>query len=264
MKKGCHTGMTVCLLAGAFLFFCGMNGCGALNTVSSINSNMVPVSGNTFEMGCSPGDALCYSDESPRHSVTLSPFEIGRYEVTQGQWKAVMGGNPSSHDDCGDNCPVENVSWEDVQTFLDALNLRTGSSYRLCTEAEWEYAARAGTETRWYCGDNESCLDDIAWYFDNSFDAGDTSQHPVGQKAPNAWDLYDMIGNVWEWVNDWQGDYSASSVTDPTGPESGSERVVRGGAWTFQTSHCRSSARYDYAPSYDGSFLGFRLCRSPE
>jgi len=210
-------------------------------------------------MGCTPGDAECDSDESPRHSVTLSSFEIGRYEVTQGQWKAVMDRNSSYFDTCGDNCPVESVSWDDTQTFITTLNDQTGQNYRLCTEAEWEYAARAGTETRYYCGDNESCLDDIAWY-DGEIHEG---TYDVGQKIPNLWGLYDMSGNVWECVNDWYSDtyYSVSPTDDPAGPVSGSKRVYRGGSWGDYDRYCRASSRFCNPTSYHPYWLGFRLCR---
>ena len=219
---------------------------------------MVFISGGTFQMGCTPEDAECYSNESPRHSVTLSSFEIGKYEVTQGQWEEVMGSNPSYFDTCGDNCPVEQVSWNDTQKFIITLNSQTGQSYRLCTEAEWEYAARAGTETKWYCGNDESCLDNIAWYSYNS----ERKTHPVGTKSSNAWGLYDMSGNVYEWVEDWFDYYSSNSVTDPAGPVSGSYRVLRGGSGVYGARLCRSAHRSNGSnPSHTSSHLGFRLCR---
>jgi len=258
MEKAYRRLITICLLISSFIFFCGINACERLDTVESINRNMVSISDGTFQMGCTPGDTECFPDESPRHSVTLTSFEIGKYEVTQGQWEEVMGSNPSYFDTCGDNCPVEKVSWNDAQTFITDLNSQTGQSYRLCTEAEWEYAARAGTETKWYCGDDESCLDNIAWYSDNSGD----KTHPVGTKSPNAWDLHDMTGNVWEWVNDgYSSDYySESPPTDPTGPVSDSHRVIRGGSWDGNAMRCRSADRR-YRPSIGRSNLGFRLCR---
>lgn len=220
---------------------------------------MVSISAGTFMMGCTPGDTECYPDESPRHSVTLSSFEIGKYEVTQGQWEEVMGSNPSDHNTCGDDCPVEQVSWDDVQTFITELNSQTGSSYRLCTEAEWEYAARAGTETKWYCGDIETCLSGIAWYETNS----GFVTHPVGQKSANTWGLYDMTGNVWEWVYDRYGDnyYNVSPTTNPTGPVSGADRVFRGGSSFNPSMHCRSAIRGYTTQSNDDSDLGVRLCR---
>ena len=170
-----------------------------------------------------------------------------------------MGSNPSTGYDVETYFPVYYVSWNDVQDFIDELNSLAGQSYRLCTEAEWEYAARAGTTTTWYCGDDESCVNDIAWHtFGNSF-----STHRVGQKEPNAWGLYDMSGNVAEWVQDWYatGYYAISPTTDPQGPSSGEWRVNRGGTWGGSPLDCRSSSRGAIMPDFDyGNGLGFRLC----
>ena len=262
MQKSYQRLITTSLLISFFIFFCGVDGCEQLNTVESINDNMVSIPGGTFMMGCTPEDTDCDSDEFPRHSVTLSSFEIGRYEVTQGQWETVMGSNPSYFDTCGDDCPVEQVSWDNTQTFISELNSQTGLSYRLCTEAEWEYAARAGSETKWSCGDDASCLGDIAWYDANS---GEIS-HPVGQKNPNVWGLYDMSGNVWEWVNDWYDAdyYDVSPTTNPKGPVTGSNRVYRGGSWYYPARICRSAFRLSIFPSTGIAIsgpLGFRLCR---
>jgi len=232
---------------------------GELNTVASINDNMISISGGTFLMGCRPEDTECHSYESPQHSVTISAFKIGRYEITQGQWEAVMESNPSSFPSCGDNCPVNAVSWDDIQEFITELNAQTGLNYRLPTEAEWEYASRAGTTTKWYCGDDESCVNDIAWYDDNS----DQAINLVGQKNPNAWGLYDMSGNVSEWVQDWYsyGYYSISPLTDPTGPASGSDRVKRGGSWSHNASYIRSANRNISSSDIRYPNLGFRLSR---
>ena len=164
-----------------------------------------------------------------------------------------MGSNPSYFDACG-RCPVEEVSWHDAQDFISRLNAGEGGEvYRLPTEAEWEYAARAGTT-----GDRYGNLDGIAWYGDNS----GRQPHPVGGKAPNAWGLYDMLGNVVEWVGDWHGDYPGSSVTDPRGPGSGSSRVLRGGCWFGNARHSRVSNRNLSAPGVHYDFLGFRLVRT--
>ena len=209
-------------------------------------------------MGCSPGDRGCRSDESPRHTVTISAFKMSAYEITQGQYEEVRGGNPSSFKECGSNCPVENVNWDYVQNFIEELNSLTGKNYRLPTEAEWEYAARAGTTTKWYCGDDPSCVDDIAWWFGNA----ELKTHPVGQKQANAMGLYDMIGNVKEWCSDWYDSdyYDISPSTDPQGPASTSVRVDRGGGSNSVARSCRSThRRYGY-PSYGTSSLGFRLC----
>ncbi len=210
---------------------------------NALGMSFVRIPAGTFEMGL-----------SARHTVTISQaFYLGVHTVTQGQWEAVMGDNPSSFK--GKNRPVEQVSWRDVQEFIRRLKAQEdgGDGYRLPTEAEWEYACRAGT-TGDYAGD----LDAMAWYSDNS--GGET--HPVGRKAPNAFGLYDMHGNVWEWVADWYGDYPSGAVTDPKGPESGSDRVVRGGGWYGPARYARSADRDDGAPGLRVSNLGFRLVRT--
>ena len=206
-----------------------------------------------FRMGSTGSEAD--DDEQPLTRVRISRgFYLGKYEVTQGQWEAVMGSNPSAFDECGPTCPVEQVSWDDVQEFIRKLNAVVGEQrYRLPTEAEWEYAARAGTS-----GDRYGNLDLIAWYVGNS----GFRTHPVGQKAPNAWGLHDMLGNVYEWVGDWYGDYPGGSVTDPQGPTSGSGRVVRGGSWIYDARYCRASFRSTVSPGDRFNFLGFRLLRT--
>ena len=205
-----------------------------------------------FRMGSTSAEAD--SDERPVTRVRISRgYWLGKYEVTQAEWQAVMGGNPSSFDECGPDCPVERVSWNDAQGFIRRLNSRSGGSrYRLPTEAEWEYAARAGTS-----GDRYGNLDAIAWYDRNS----GYRTHPVGRKAPNAWGLHDMLGNVWEWVEDWKGPYSGGSVTDPRGPGSGSSRVYRGCSWALPASYCRASDRRLVSPGDRFFVLGFRLLR---
>ena len=205
-----------------------------------------------FRMGSTGSEA--FDDEQPVTQVRISRgFWLGKYEVTQAEWEAVMGSNPSSFNGCG-HCPVEEVSWNDVQDFISRLNAQEGREvYRLPTEAEWEYAARAGTK-----GDRYGDLDAIAWY-------GDTSgrrTHPVGGKAPNAWGLYDMLGNVVEWVGDWYGDYAGGSVTDPRGPGSGSGRVIRGGCWVGAARHSRVANRNVSSAEVRYDFLGFRLLRT--
>jgi len=241
----------------------GFSCCGPLNpgetTTEDLEMEFVFLNGGTFAMGCSPENGSCQTNETPQIEVTVSDFSIGKHEVTQAQWVAVMGSNPARNTSCGDDCPVENVTWNEVQGFISVLNAQTGKNYRLCREAEWEYAARAGTETRWSCGNDPECVEDIAWY-DETWNAGST--HPVGQKASNPWHLHDMNGNVWEWVNDWYDEnyYAVSPLADPQGPSNGSDRVNRGGGWTSNGRDCRSAARNYNSPLYKHKSLGFRLC----
>ena len=214
----------------------------------------------TFEMG-SPETEAGRDDDETLHTVTITqPFYLGKYEVTQEQWQAVMGDNPADFSSCGQDCPVESVSWEDAQAFIAALNRLEGvETYRLPTEAEWEYAARAGTRTAYHFGDDASQLGAYAWYSDN----GDDQTHPVGQKQPNGWGLFDMHGNVWEWVHDWKEAYPRGTVTDPRGPSSGVLRVVRGGGWYYNAHYCRAAYRFRVGPGARVSHLGFRLARTP-
>ena len=227
---------------------------------NSIGMEFVRIEPGTFEMG-SPSDEPGRYDDETLHRVTLSqPFYLGKYEVTQGQWQAVMGRNPSAYSDCGRNCPVEQVSWKDVERFIEALNLQEGVTvYRLPTEAEWEYAARAGTQTVYHFGNAANRLGQYGWYEDNS--GGRT--HPVGQKRPNAWGLFDMHGNVWEWVHDWYGDFPRGAVTDPRGPSTGASRVPRGASWGSLARYCRAAYRGRHSPGYRYYYLGVRLARSP-
>jgi formylglycine-generating enzyme required for sulfatase activity len=223
---------------------------------NSLGMELVLISAGTFKMGSNDSDA--YAGERPGHTVRITqPFYLGKYEVTQSQWQAVMGNNPSTF--TGDpNRPVDNVSWDDVQEFIRRLNSREGgTAYRLPTEAEWEYAARAGTTTRWSFGDDASQLGRYAWYEGN---AGKQT-HPVGQLQPNPWGLYDMYGNVWEWVQDWYGKYASDTAIDPGGPASGSDRVFRGGSWGNATRFCRSAHRLGDAPGTRFVDLGFRLLK---
>lgn len=215
---------------------------------------MVYVEGGTFTMGAtSEQGGNAYNDETPTHSVTLSPYYIGKYEVTQLQWKSVMGNNPSYFK--GDNLPVESVSWDDVQEFISKLNAATDKKYRLPTEAEWEYAARGGRKGQGckYSGGNDVAT--VAWYTSNS----GSKTHPVGQKQPNELGVYDMSGNVWEWCADWYGSYSSSSQTNPTGPSSGARRVLRGGSWYSDAGCCRVSYRNNDDLNNRGGNGGFRL-----
>ena len=213
------------------------------------------IKAGSFMMGSNDGN----DDEKPVHSVRISKdFCMGVYEVTQQQWEAVMQANPSGFK--GATRPVERVSWTEVQTFIDRVNRQSGCNgcYRLSTEAEWEYAARAGTSTKYSFGDNEAQLGDYAWYRGNS----DSGTHPVGQKEPNPWGLYDMHGNVWEWVQDWYESYPEGTITDPTGPGTGSSRVLRGGGWNGAARVVRSASRGYWLPDDRYNRLGFRLVRA--
>ena len=217
------------------------------------------IEAGVFQMGSDNGE----SNERPVHEVEISEgFWLGKYEVTQGEWESVMGSNPSYY--TGDSRrPVEQVSWNDVQAFIAKLNDAEGSVlYRLPTEAEWEYACRAGTTTRWSLGDDdgndESLLGNYAWYGGNNSPSG---TKVVGDKSPNDWGLHDMHGNVYEWVNDWYGAYNGSRQVDPPGPSTGSYRVFRGGAFANAAQHVRSALRDDYSPGARRGWLGARLLR---
>jgi len=266
------------------------DGCQVITGQFAVEVSMVLIPAGTFEMG-SPTDELGrYSDET-LHTVTLTKnFYMNKYEVTQGEFNSAMGYNPSSFSSC-DNCPVEGVSWHEALAYanerskFDSLEecfdcTGSGTSitcslkaifakpqdckgYRLPTEAEWEYAARANTTTAFYNGDitntgSDPNMNEIGWYFESIF--GNT--HPVGGKLANSFGLYDMSGNVWEWNMDWSGDYPVGPVTDPVGAESGSDRVGRGGSWFYAASFCRSAYRFRYTPTGSNSDLGFRLSRT--
>ena len=219
--------------------------------LNKLINNMVYVSGGTFIMG---GDES--SDQTPTHSVTLSSYYICKYEVTQALWRAVMGSNPSKFK--GDNLPVEQVSWNDCQTFINRLNNYTGRNFRLPTEAEWEFAARGGNYSRHYKYSGSNYISDVAWYTDNS----GNRTHPVGTKQANELGLYDMSGNVWEWCSDRYGSYSSYSQSNPTGATSGFGRVERGGNWCGLARYCCSSHRSYYAPGNSFDDLGLRLVLS--
>lgn len=195
-------------------------------SLNDIMRNMVYVEGGTFIMGATAEQKNPDYDETPTHRVSLSSFYIGKYEVTQALWKAVMGSNPSYWK--GDNLPVETVSWNDCQTFLRKLNAMTGKNFRLPTEAEWEFSARGGNRSRGYQYSGSNVLSDVAWYDDNS----GMKTHNVGTKAPNELGIYDMSGNVWEWCQDWHRYYYGYSQTNPTGPSSGV--LPRGSRWRLE------------------------------
>ena len=220
--------------------------------VKGVEYPMVFVEGGTFKMGSDDSEA--YFWEKPVHQVTLNSYCIGKYEVTQELWEAVMGSNPSHFK--GARRPVEQVSWDDCQVFIRKLNSLTGKNFKLPTEAQWEYAARGGKKSRGYKYSGSNTIGDVAWYDGNS----GNKTHDVGTKIPNELGLYDMAGNVWEWCSDWYGDYSSSSQTNPSGPSSGSGRVSRGGGWNYCARHCRISYRDLHSPGRSFSYLGFRLC----
>jgi len=227
---------------------------------------MVQIPAGEFMMGAAPGEADAGTDEQPPHSVKIKAFSLGQYEVTQGQWQAVMGSNPSNFKQCGDNCPVENVNFNDVQTFIQKLNAKTGSTYRLPTEAEWEYAARAGTKTAFSTGD---CINTRQANYDGKDDynhcgaktdayLGKTA--PVGSYPANPWGVYDMHGNVWEWVcSAYTAQYDGSELECKN--DAIDRRVVRGGSWYYFPQYLRSANRYRYSPTEANDYLGFRLAR---
>ena len=223
-----------------------------------ISIDMIRVEAETFIMGATPEMKEPFDGEKPTHQVTLTnDYYIGKYEVTQALWQAVMGKNPSRFK--GENLPVENISWDDCQEFISKLNSITGKTFRLPTEAEWEYAARGGKKSRGYQYSGGNNLSDVAWYYkDNS----DSKTHAVGSKQANELGIYDMSGNVWEWCQDWYGKYSRSSQTNPTGATSGSCRVYRGGSWLYIARVCRASCRFYFTPVSHHDDIGFRLVLS--
>ena len=229
--------------------------------LNKLINNMVYVSGGTFTMGgTSEQGSDAWYDEKPTHSVTLSSYYICKYEVTQALWRAVMGSNPSHFK--GDNLPVEYVSWNDCQTFINHLNSYTGRNFRLPTEAEWEFAARGGKYSRHYKYSGSNYISDVAWEGGGNGDNSGNRTHPVGTKQANELGLYDMSGNVEEWCSDWYGSYSSYSQNDPTGPNSGSDRVTRGGDWFGTAWYCRSASRSYHAPGNSNRGLGLRLVLS--
>ena len=223
-------------------------------TVNGVSFIMVFVEGGTFTMGATPEQGNeAEGDENPSHQVIVSSFMIGQTEVTQELWEAVMGSNPSKFK--GVNRPVEHVSWDDCQEFIKKLNALTGQHFRLPNEAEWEYAARGGSKSRGYKYSGSNNIDDVAWYENNS--GSDT--HNVATKQPNELGLYDMSGNVWEWCQDWYGNYSSSSQSNPQGPASGSHRVYRGGSWGNFARFCRVANRDGYSAVNRNDNRGMRL-----
>jgi formylglycine-generating enzyme required for sulfatase activity/tRNA A-37 threonylcarbamoyl transferase component Bud32 len=232
------------------------------NAAHSINApaalaheiELVRVEGGTFQMGGASGGE---DNERPVHAVTLSSFYIGKYEVTQAQWREVMGSNPSYFTNC-DQCPVEQVSWNDVKDYIQKLNAKTGKQYRLPTEAEWEFAARGGNQSKGYTYSGSNDLQAVAWFRENT----KSKTYIVGQRQANELGIHDMSGNVWEWCSDWYGDYKGQSRTNPTGPPSGDFRVLRGGCWSNFAQNCRSADRGRGSPGNRDRSSGFRLVLS--
>ena len=263
----------------------------AFAQTGEVPSDMVRISGGTFTMGSPANEAGRESDEGPQRQVTVNSFYMGKYEVTQKEWKAVMGTNPGSRYGVGDNYPVYDVSWYDAIEYCNKRSQKEGltpaytidksqkdpnntspydrfkwvvtwncnaNGYRLPTEAEWEYACRAGTATAYNTG--ASITDNTGWYGTN----GGYTTHLVGKKPANAWGLYDMHGNVFEWCWDWYGGYPNEAQTNSVGASLGSGRVVRGGCWNFMAWHARSAFRYYFTPTIRNSYLGFRVARNGE
>ncbi len=206
-------------------------------------------------MGSNYGDI----DEKPVHEVELSSFYIGKYEVTQAQWKAVIGKNPSYFKDC-DQCPVEQVSWLDVQEYIRKLNQKTGKKYRLPTEAEWEFAAIGGVMSKGFMYSGGNDINSVAWYFENS----GSKTHTVEGKHGNELGIHDMSGNVYEWCSDWYGSYSSTYQRNPQGVSNGQHRVLRGGKWDSNASYCSISYRYRNLPDQRNVGYGFRLVLSTD
>jgi formylglycine-generating enzyme required for sulfatase activity len=227
----------------------------------NIGLTWVPIPGGSFQMGCIPGDEYCGDDEKPQHPVTISAFKMLETEVTEAQYFAVTGENPSDdyNGGGGDDSPVENITWFDAKAFCEAIG------GRLPTEAEWEYAARAEGTTKYICGPESSCLDDYAWYSTNSDDGSGEHKHDVKGKLANDFGLYDMSGNVWEWVADWYDPdyYDMPDANNPQGPNIGSYRVNRGGGFVYDGVYdLRVSYRSGGAPSDVYDYVGFRCARS--
>jgi formylglycine-generating enzyme required for sulfatase activity len=221
-----------------------------IESAYGVNLQMVFVQGGKFQMGSKDGG----SDEKPVHQVTLSDFFIGKVEVTQRQWQYVMGKNPSFFKGC-DDCPVEQVSWNDVQEFIRKLNRKSGKNYRLPTEAEWEYAAKGGNKSKGYTYSGSDSIGDVGWYTKNS----DSKTHLAGQKQPNELGLYDMSGNVLEWCSDWYGRYLPRSQVNPKGASTGDSRVYRGGGWGYLSRSCHTTNRDRTGPGSHSFNLGFRV-----
>jgi formylglycine-generating enzyme required for sulfatase activity len=215
---------------------------------------LVFVPGGCFRMGAASGN----SDARPEHEVCLKAFNIGKYEVTQEDWRRIMQENPARFDRCGVDCPVEQVSWNDISEYIRRLNAITGRSYRLPTEAEWEYACSGGGRHMSFCGGND--IEAVAWFNGNSNNQG----HPIGGKQGNYFGIHDMSGNVWEWVLDWKGNYRGDREQDPVGPALSATRVRRGGSWQYGVDQAGRSWRSSGYPDDRALDIGFRLAHPVE
>ena len=281
MKKKTIITLMLCALFG----FSAMTQEKKTFTVNGVSFNMVYVQGGTFQMGAqneNPNganyDSEAFSWEKPVHSVTLSDYYIGETEVTQELWEAVMGTTVEQQRkkaeeyygfECdlygvGSTYPMYYISWDECQEFIKKLNQLTGKNFSLPTEAQWEYAARGGNKSRGYKYAGSDTIGEVAWYDVNACDgvgssSPDYGTHRVGTKSANELGLYDMSGNVYEWCSDWDGDYSTSSQTNPTGPTTGSLRVLRGGCWIDGAQYCRVAYRHHNNPDYRNDGYGFRL-----
>ena len=239
-------------------------------TIRGVSFNMIKVQGGTFTMGATAEQGSHgFENDKPTHQVTLSDYYIGETEVTQELWQAVMGTTiqeqakkvyDTSSYGVGNSYPMYYISWDDCQTFITKLNQLTDKNFRLPTEAEWEYAARGGQKSRGYKYAGSNTLSDVAWYWE---DNSSSKTHPVKQKQANELGLYDMSGNVWEWCQDWYGNYGSAAQTNPIGPWSGSYRVFRGGSWCSSASYCRVADRNNDSPDHRFNALGFRVVLLP-
>ena len=230
-----------------------------LDLGNKVTMKLVLIPAGKFMMGSPKDEKDRYDNEGPQHEVAISkPFYMSIYTVTQTQYEQVMGKNPSNDKDIQN--PVNTVSWDDAVEFCKKLSQKTGKTVRLSTEAEWEYACRAGSKTRFYYGDDDSKLDDYAWYSENS----SKTKHAVGQKKPNDWGLYDMHGNIFQWCSDWYANsYTDTQENDPSGPIKGKTRVLRGGCWGYPPRLCRSAFRNGVVPSILSGSIGFRVVVEP-
>ena len=269
--------VVLCVTAAAVLYFTSHGGRGGshrqagnrpretitVDLGGGVKMEFMSMPAGRFMMGAAPGEDGAYADESPQHAVIIDKdVWLGKYEVTQAQWQRVMGNNPSTFQEAGPSAPVDSVTWDDCIVFFEKLNALLAANtngpalkgFRLPTEAEWEYACRAGTTTRFSGGGNDGEVTDFAWCAANS----ENTTHPAGQKKPNAWEFYDMQGNVWEWCSDWYGAYTENSEKNPTGQPHGASRVLRGGSWAGYPLSTRSGRRFFSLPSVTTQEFGLR------